>query len=560
MPRPSIAPADDLGMFFHIAQHLKDGKSLREIADKLRVPTSAVHDVIARLERNFGGVTLVNRLAGSQHSALAAAGELLCSRIEHCVDDSLDNQTPIRVRVSYSLLQSTVLFPLVTEWLPSHGGQITDNLVDVQTALELNYDREVEKLLNGSLDLLVAWGLPNRRKVRTPGIEISEIGPPFPIAFISHSRRILRDCTFAANSSKAGEGIGPNGTKSVPPWEPMKINIARIIDSCCTYRIATLDASKQPLGERLVDEGLYTIGNRRIVASSFHSIIDLVRSKIADIGIIPLAGRDLYSLHLTGQVCYQTLDEPIDPDPLARDDHGLHIIAVRRKQSLEKDAFRSSLINTTIDSIRECFATQDVSGDEGHLETAISSAVFSNNFVLAPLPMEDVTFFENLKYGYYLWPMARIDGDSDRDSSHLVDWCDEEIEFRFKTKRKAKGPLEIDPKRSVIKNKRNQLFRIEFGRVSDGAFVFVASLEKGSPDYRTNCGFIGTLNAGVSLAQCSTTQVLSPIVVGSWNGGAGQSQLATWGLIFSAKKLSKKSLNMIATRASLTYILHSVLG
>lgn len=541
MARPHISPADDLGLFLRIADHLEAGDSLRDIAEKLRITPFAVGSCIDRLESNYGGVTLVNRMQGSLKTTLTTSGRALHTRIKKCVDEPVQEASQIRVRISHSLLQSAFLSPLLIEW----GLKQSHHSIDVRSSPDLNFEQEIDNILTGSLDLLIAWGLPNRLKVKSPGVEIIPVGSKFPLALISHDHQLLQQCSAAALLTRDFSDLDTTERVRHPnSWEPAKVNFQQVLQGRCAF----LDVSKQPLGERLLQEGLYSIGNRRITVSSFHSVIDLVRARIADYGIIPVAGRDLDNLQLTRQLFYQTLDEPIDP--FEASSRGIQIVVVRRNERLEKQHDRSELVDETVNSIKSFF------NDPGEDETSqlAATALLDNTAVLAKLPTRDSAFFEKIRYGYYLWPISK----STHSALTGIEWQKEDVIIAFD---RASPDLHVDSSRSRIVNDRRQIYRIDYSRILDGAFFFVANQQpahEGDTNFDASRGFVGLFNACISLARGERTVNDFPsIMVGVWTGIAAENQIATWGLVFSEVPLSRKSLDIIAKRACLTYVLTS---
>lgn len=548
MARPrSIEPIDDLGLFLRIATLLEEKNSQRDIGKMLDISPAQMREMFGRLQRHYGNAPLVRTMPDSGETELTRSGRRLLTKIRRCLQDPLI-ESRIRLKLTHSLVQSAVLFPLLTEWMEAEQKKI-----DVSASVVLDYEREVNELIKGNLDLLVVWGLPQRLHTPVAGVTIEPIGPYFPLALISHSRAILQSCVKDQDALlKARE----EGTDF--PWTPREIDFELLVKK---HRLATLELNKQPLVDELLHAGIRSTGNSPLTTSSFHSIIDLCRAKVCDAGIVPVAGKDLENMQLTHQVFYQVIGPPHEVQ-------GLRIAVARRSLSKQKieageenalgleesAAFNAAEFKKRNDLVESLLGRIKTKLEEQHSGKEFSISQLLSKAVLLPLRDSDQqdldpAFFASLKHGYYLWP-------DEKRGVETVRWMSEDVRFCFRPADpgSASSGLTIDAMQSVIenvKNERKETYRVEFAHYRDQVFHFTARKQD-----EASCGFAGTFNARVSLAGAND-EPLPPIVVGHWCGGAGQSRVATWGLIFSAVPLDDDALSVIAQRAALTYVLHA---
>jgi hypothetical protein len=531
-------PAEDLGRFIQVAEQLYTRHSLRDVAASLGMPPQSLSDAINRLE-DFFGETLIERPPSARVVKLTASGQLLADKMKNCLEPIQGESRLVQVKLAHSLVQSRELLSILNAFNQNSEGTAGSNPKGLKSRLvlsagiDLDDSRETENLLTGQLDLLLCWALPQRigKWKNAKGITFREIGPRFPFALISHSRHILEKCLAPPT-----ENGRPPDTAQSP------INFREFIRRKC----AVLDHDKQPLDEFLVAQGLYYFGKQRIHNRSFLSIIQNVRAQIADVGIVPLIGSDLDVLEAVEEVFYQ---------PLHLRDGGVRIAAVYREPiEIEELSQSASDINARTAIAAEIADAIDSTLTKNSANLlAQESAHRISKAKLRPLPVSDPRWYSSLTHGYYLY---RDDDTAGNGISNKATWHYETVQnlsLDFKD-----GELVLAGQDSValIKNTRNEEYRIEEARLVDGA-LFLVSRERSTFPGSRKRGFISIFNAAVEpldICGMPLSEKIPAVIVGMWNGGGGRGNaLATWSSIFSSVPLSLEALNVIARSASATF-------
>lgn len=531
MARPRTNPVDGFGFFLRFADELQRSSSIRAVSEALRTPPQTLSDTVSRLGEFFGE-ELISRDAVDRTLKLTNAGEILLARLRECLKPLIDNHHALKVKLAHSLTRNRLLLSVLEAFRRPKQSSDEPNLT-IDYGQILDDSKEIENLLSGRSDMLMCWALPQRigRWSSYSNLVYREIGPEYPLAIISHSIGLLAEST---------------GSRELLQLRyPDLLPAASIdFDFLVKHKLATLSHEKQPLFDYLAERGFFFFPERRIEVTSFLEVIDAVRMKKADFGIVPMMDGELDSLQSSGELFHQEIPQAIDKRPT-----GLRVAAVFRTPfgpDCQADNDSKDMVNA-----RSVKASEVVDAIVERL-TSLGTWLPARAIRLAALP-SNAAFYRRIRYGYYLFPPAATLGERNDSLGHVATWQSETIS-NFSLVAEGSGLTLERGCEAHIKNTRGELFHIEQAQLNDKALMIVAKERTPSSEKQSPSGFISVFTACVeSISEVSQRPFSDSIIAGFWSGGGGsgiKQPLATWGTVFSSRELTLDSLNAIARAAA----------
>jgi DNA-binding transcriptional LysR family regulator len=287
---------DELLLFLRIASMIDEGESLTGVAKRLDMSPSTISLLLNRIADAFPKTPLVTRKAGaSGGTELTDTGTKLLTTVLDAFQKLRGHRSRLMVVSSQSLVTNQIISPVIADFL---SGPDREN-VNFRLRLETNlkYHQLLRMVLDREVDLGVVWGSAQRIK-HVPGVEITPLSEhPFDLVFVSHDKSVVQ------RINEILDRISENDHSK---------RMSQLSAFVRRLSIATLDVDSQPLSEILPTPDSFD-GRNSILVDTFDAAIAIVRSKVADLALIPGMYASLLRLRELGQIYFS---KPVDRIPV----------------------------------------------------------------------------------------------------------------------------------------------------------------------------------------------------------------------------------------------------
>ncbi len=351
---------EELARFLKIADYLENtAGALSDFAKSQGKPLSTLMAGVKRLEERYEEVVgkpvlLIDRRPGTVgENRLTADGRELHTKILQFLGDV--PQAPLnprlRVAFSHSLISSEVISDVLKKFKEAKPNVV----LDVRIETEINFGQVIGDLKAGVLDVAITWDLPGRQK-GTSGVQrITKLeGVKGAVLLITH------DFDLLDNFKAKNKGVS----------NPTLYDLECFEDK----RLVAVGAESQPFRELLPLTS--SSGGERVEVGTLDAITECVRTKVGDYGIVP---EDCGKIAL-----YKEADEL---DSFKIGELGLAVFQASPLEA-ESQTAADALFEILSESLRKRWCKLPNIKPMG-----------CKGF---PDPNTNPTFYQNLKFGYYV--------------------------------------------------------------------------------------------------------------------------------------------------------------
>lgn len=278
--RPSSPVLGDLERFVAIGDRLHQSPpfSLNRIAAELRISAPAVRDCVRRVEAHLGGVRLVHTAEGvGAATFLTPDGERYLEAARRLVQWRPLATNELRLTLSHTLLTCR----LVTRDLAAFQRETQLRVQLRAETLQMNFDRVVQDLQTGHIDIAMVWGTKERIESNYTAVDVRMLKVAFDVVLVSRNPSDLD---------------GPVD------------DLSRL----ASRRVVSLRPENQPLAE-LLPEPDPPAGGERIVADTIDAVISHLLAGVGEVGLIVADYGVLDPLLVSGLLYYSP---PLGRTPL----------------------------------------------------------------------------------------------------------------------------------------------------------------------------------------------------------------------------------------------------